>query len=725
MVLSAQFSPDGMRVVTASYDKTARIWDARTGLPLTEPLRHKDVVYSAKFSPDGSRVVTASFDKTARVWDARTGRPLTDPLRHGKGLYYAEFSPDGSRVVTASVDKTARVWDARTGQPMGKPLLHENAVHSAQFSPDGLRIVTASYDNTARVWDARTGQPLMEPLRHEGAVIFVQFSPDGSRIVTASFDHTARVWDARTGQPVGEPLQHDGALYFAQFSPDGSRVVTASSDNTARVWDARTGRPLGEPMLHDGSVRYAEFSPDGLRIVTASYDKTARVWEAFPTPAPVPSWFLDWTEARVGRRFAAAGQGVVVPFGEQRRQWELAQSRMDTNFFTRIAQWVQEDPATRPISPNATLTTPEYVRRRIEENTLPSLREALLLSPSDSLAWARMALRLTKADADQNDTNFVEAEWSSQHALKLDPNQAEAWRAGATIQWLRNRPAEALTNLDRALALRPEDRESWELKGDILEHEERHAEALEAYNRWIALLPVSTEASGSARLQALVKHAAVCRNLQRWNEAAADLRLLGVPAREPGADARLIDLSAFYNASLRGNWCGDQTEDDLAALPTGIQLLAGTKFDIRGVVQLGGRKFEAGRFPDQVAGIPLAAKAARIHFLQAVVWGNEDPPGMTIGKYVLHYADGSVLDRPLVLGRDVLDWHAASSPGSAGDPTAAWTSENTNSVAEQRPMRLYDTMWVNPRPEAEIARLDFVSAGRAAAPFLVAVTIER
>ena len=273
--------------------------------------------------------------------------------------------------------------------------------------------------------------------------------------------------------------------------------------------------------------------------------------------------------------------------------------------------------------------------------------------------------------------------------------------------------------------MRPEDGESWELKGDILEHEERHAEALEAYNRWIALLPASTESPGSARLQAVVKHAAVCRNLQRWNEAAADLRLLGVPTRELGTDARLIDLSAFYNASLRGNWCGDQTGDDLAALPTGIQLLAGTKFDIRGVVQLGGRKFEAGRFPGQVAGIPLAAKAARIHFLQAVVWGNEDPPGMTIGKYVLHYADGSVLDRPLVLGRDALDWHALSVSSGVGDPTVAWTCENTNSVAEQRPIRLYVTTWENPLPEAEIARLDFVSAGRVAAPFLVAVTIER
>jgi WD40 repeat protein len=76
VVFSATFSPDSLRVVTASSDGTARLWNATTGAQLAVFSGHSDFVWSAVFSPDGRRVATASSDDTARLWDAATGAQL-------------------------------------------------------------------------------------------------------------------------------------------------------------------------------------------------------------------------------------------------------------------------------------------------------------------------------------------------------------------------------------------------------------------------------------------------------------------------------------------------------------------------------------------------------------------------------------------------------------------------------------------------------------------------
>ena len=84
---------------------------------------HADAVQSAAFSPDGSRIVTASWDATARVWDAATGEEIFVLYGHNHNVLSASFSPDGSRIVTASADHTARIWDVHPQTMSVKGLL--------------------------------------------------------------------------------------------------------------------------------------------------------------------------------------------------------------------------------------------------------------------------------------------------------------------------------------------------------------------------------------------------------------------------------------------------------------------------------------------------------------------------------------------------------------------------------------------------------------------------
>ena len=322
-VSSAAFSPDGTKIVSASMDRTAHIWDAATGAPVGKPMSHDAGIWTVVFSPDGSKVLTASEDKTARVWDANTGAQLARLEGHTDKVTSAAFSPDGTRIVTSSFDKTARIWDATTYQQLKTLSGHENTVQTAFYSPDGTQIVTASDDTTARVWDASSGQELKKFSGHQNAVYSAVFSPDGMRIATGSDDTTARVWDVATVTQIAQMNGHDDYVNTVAFSADGTKLLTASADKTARIWDAATGAQLAVLSGHEDYVNTAAYSADGKQIVTASRDKTIRAWNvstgaALLTISGDDNWVMSSEFNGDGTRIITASEDKTA------RVWDAA-----------------------------------------------------------------------------------------------------------------------------------------------------------------------------------------------------------------------------------------------------------------------------------------------------------------------------------------------------------------------------------------------------------------
>lgn len=92
---------------------------ARRKVPvLVAQVGHTGSVASASFSPDGKRVVTASSDSTARIWDANTGKELKRLDGDSNGIWSMSFSSDSKRLVTTSRDGVARIWDAESGKEL-------------------------------------------------------------------------------------------------------------------------------------------------------------------------------------------------------------------------------------------------------------------------------------------------------------------------------------------------------------------------------------------------------------------------------------------------------------------------------------------------------------------------------------------------------------------------------------------------------------------------------
>ncbi|HEX8422313.1 MAG TPA: WD40 repeat domain-containing protein, partial [Pyrinomonadaceae bacterium] len=324
---STSFSPDGKLVVTASEDKTARVWDWRANRMLLE-LPHPEAVSGARFSDDGAAVITMGDDNAARVWDAKTGRRLSPVLygvvakvgRGPKEVTIKAYNPDGRHIFFVSAqDEDEKnlpkkssmilpgvresVWDVRAGRVL--PGLEElRPVSGADFNVGQKIMVT----DGMTLWDLGTGRRFAT-LRGEEAN-GVALSPDAALVVTAHNDNAARVWkvpesrddgankkegeqgegDERSeggeqgeGQVVNAPLWtltgHRGPVRSAVFSPDGRFILTTSDDRTARVWDVKTGVEVSVLRGHRKGLLSASFSPDGNLMVTSGDDGTARIWD--------------------------------------------------------------------------------------------------------------------------------------------------------------------------------------------------------------------------------------------------------------------------------------------------------------------------------------------------------------------------------------------------------------------------------------------------------------
>ena len=98
---------------TSGYGPPLKTWRFWQGMVHEEQCLTGDVgvVRSVSLSPDGSRLVSASSDKTVRIWNGKTGQEEHCLKGHRGTVYSVSWSPDGSRLVSASGDKTVRIWN--------------------------------------------------------------------------------------------------------------------------------------------------------------------------------------------------------------------------------------------------------------------------------------------------------------------------------------------------------------------------------------------------------------------------------------------------------------------------------------------------------------------------------------------------------------------------------------------------------------------------------------
>lgn len=275
-LLGVDFSPDSNHIVTCSGDMTAKLWNLDTpSSPIAVLRGHSDTVFDAEFSADGRRLGTTSYDGTVRIWDTTDFSDILPVLSlhgHKAATFGLAFSPDGSSIATASLDQHVFLWSLAA---------HNHWINDLAFSSDGQRLVTASYDHTARIWDVMSGKLLSTLEDHNDTVLRAVFSPDNRYVATASADGLARVWNVQTSQIHRTLAGHSKEVNSIKYSPDGKLLATASYDGTSIIWDAQTGELMFVLQGHSSAVNDVAFSVDGSWLVSVADDSNVILWDTF------------------------------------------------------------------------------------------------------------------------------------------------------------------------------------------------------------------------------------------------------------------------------------------------------------------------------------------------------------------------------------------------------------------------------------------------------------
>ena len=271
-------TPDRNWAISASDDRTLKIWNLQQGIQQRTLEGHSEGIKAISLTPDGKQAISASEDGTLKVWDLKSGTKLYTLKGHTDWVKAVVVTPEGKQAISASDDKTLKVWNLETGALLHTLKGHTNWVNAVALIGDGQWAISASADGTLKVWDLQTGAQLYTLKDHTDWVNAVVVTADGQRAISASDDDTLKIWDLQTGTALRTLSGHTKWVTALSITPDGKRIISASADGTLKLWDLQTGTELRTLKGHTDMVNAVAVTPDGKWAISGSDDLTLKVW---------------------------------------------------------------------------------------------------------------------------------------------------------------------------------------------------------------------------------------------------------------------------------------------------------------------------------------------------------------------------------------------------------------------------------------------------------------
>ncbi len=281
-IQAVSYSPDGKLILTASWDNTAKLWDAGTGILLRNITAHTKQVDEAYFSPDGSMYYTRGWDSRVIIWETATGRMIHDVSFGDISPINAEWSPDGTKIVVATMSNIALLLDPLTGLCTDTLGGHSGTVEKARYSPDGKHILTIGWDKTAGLWSTADFRQFIRLQTGFGWPVDAGFSPDSKYFYVSSNDGNFQLWETATVKLVASFKGRTEGGNSAVFSPDSKWLATADDGDTISLRSTSNGKTGAELYLwieEPAKVSKMIFTEDGSELLVTFLQASPVLWD--------------------------------------------------------------------------------------------------------------------------------------------------------------------------------------------------------------------------------------------------------------------------------------------------------------------------------------------------------------------------------------------------------------------------------------------------------------